>query len=374
MSMLLTGTVKANDLCVKSGKPIPRFRFRNPMEFDRIKILRTETAMNSVHIQSGRVAFILRMVVMLLFPGFFFTGCATSGTVVSGGKSETLPSSLAGTEWRLVEFQSMDDAQGTARPHDPSLYTMRLNADGSLNMRLNCNRAHGSWKAGQGSDTSNGNFTLGPLAVTKVLCPTPGMDVLVIKQAGYIRSYMLKDGRLYLALMADGGIFVWEPLLGSSSAMKPDAAIESAILRANPSYTSAVVGDARSRYASERVDLNGDGRGEVFVYLMGSFFCGSGGCNLLVLREALKGGYALVNDFSITRLPVIVSPLKSHGWNDIWRMESGGGAKASYVRHSFDGTRYVKRERIAAFKAPQGRACLAGDVTFEKGIPLEPHD
>jgi len=49
--------------------------------------------------------------------------------------------SLADTVWRLVEIQSMDDTQGTTKPGDPSLYTMRLNADGSLSMRLNCNRA-----------------------------------------------------------------------------------------------------------------------------------------------------------------------------------------------------------------------------------------
>jgi hypothetical protein len=39
-------------------------------------------------------------------------------------------SPLAGTQWRLVEFRSVDDATGTVRPEDPSLYTLRLNADG----------------------------------------------------------------------------------------------------------------------------------------------------------------------------------------------------------------------------------------------------
>lgn len=41
----------------------------------------------------------------------------------------------------------MDDAQGTTRPDDPSLYTMTLNADGTASLRLNCNRATGSWTA-----------------------------------------------------------------------------------------------------------------------------------------------------------------------------------------------------------------------------------
>ena len=47
------------------------------------------------------------------------------------------PQILAGTAWRLVEFQSMDDAVGTVRPDDPSRYTMRLKGDGTVALRLN---------------------------------------------------------------------------------------------------------------------------------------------------------------------------------------------------------------------------------------------
>ena len=47
-------------------------------------------------------------------------------------------------------------------------------------------------------------------------------------------------------------------------------------------------------------------------------------------------------------------------------------AKASYVRLSFDGKRYVERERMPADEAPEGKSYLAGELTFEKGIPLEP--
>lgn len=330
--------------------------------------------MNVVRFQKGSVAIKLQVVVMLLLAGIFLTGCSASraGTVVK--PQGTLPSILAGTEWRLVEFQSMDDAQGITRPPDPSLYTMRLNLNGTVAMQLNCNRANGEWNARPAAEPSSGDFSLGPLASTKAFCPPPSMDEMILRDAGFIRSYMLKDGRLNLSLMADGGIYVWEPLAAASPGMKPDTAIESAILRANPSYTRAVVGDTRARYAYERIDLNGDGREEVLVYLMGSFFCGSGGCNLLVLAEAPKGGYSLVNDFSITQLPVTVSPVKSRGWNDIWRLESGGGAKASYVRHAYNGKRYIKRERLAALKAPQGKSFLAGEVTLEKGIVLEPRN
>ncbi len=127
-------------------------------------------------------------------------------------KSSTPVHGLAGTEWRLVQFQSMDDEVGTARPDDPGRYTMRLDGDGGVAMRLNCNRAQGTWSAQAGSDGNSGAFTFGDFKATDVRCQTPGMDRHIATLAGYIRSYLLKDGRLHLSLMADGGIYTWAPV------------------------------------------------------------------------------------------------------------------------------------------------------------------
>jgi hypothetical protein len=62
---------------------------------------------------------------------------------------------LAGTDWRLVKFQPMDDAIGTVRPDEPSRYTMH-------------------------------------------------MDRSIATHAPHIHSYLLKDDRLYLAASAPG--------------------------------------------------------------------------------------------------------------------------------------------------------------------------
>jgi heat shock protein HslJ len=118
---------------------------------------------------------------------------------------------LAPSSWRLVEFQSMDDAIGTTRPEDASRYTMTLGDDGTVAMQLNCNRASGTWSAEPGADGTSGGFSFGPLAMTRAFCPPPSMDQSIATQAGFVRSFLLRDGRLYLSLMADGGILVWEP-------------------------------------------------------------------------------------------------------------------------------------------------------------------
>jgi para-nitrobenzyl esterase len=34
----------------------------------------------------------------------------------------------------------------------------------------------------------------------------------IVKQWSFIRSYVVKDGHLFLALMADGGTYEFEPL------------------------------------------------------------------------------------------------------------------------------------------------------------------
>jgi len=175
---------------------------------------RTVVEPEGVVTASGRVGVCVGMAAALLAPAFAFA---------DGPPSE---SPLADTQWRLVEFQSMDDAQGTTRPDDPSLYTMRLHGDGTVTMRLNCNRATGTWSATPSSDPDNGQFSFGPLAMTRALCPPPSMDESIAVQSSYIRGYLLKGGRLYLSLMADGGIYAWEPDTTSPSSSRVPASPE----------------------------------------------------------------------------------------------------------------------------------------------------
>ena len=273
----------------------------------------------------------------------------------------------------------MDDAIGTSRPEDPSLYTMQLNADGTVNMQLNCNRANGTWSAEPAADPSSGTFQFGPLAMTRALCPPPSMDEQIAGQAEYISGYLLQEGRLYLSLMADGGIYAWEPESDSGAAMpfsnEPDGELEAAILAASPDYTTEIIGidGPKARYIYGRIDLNGDGEDEVFAYLLGSIFCGTGGCNLLLFTDG-EGGYTLLNNFPISRLPVIVSPYRTQGRNDLFKLESGGGAPPSYLKLTYDGTRYVEGERLPGDAEPEGAQVLAGEFTFEDGVPLEPRD
>ena len=288
--------------------------------------------------------------------------------------------SLAGTTWRLVEIRSMDDAQGVTRPRDPARYTLWLQVNGRASLQLDCNRGTGRRTAAPSADPVSGSFRFGPIATTRALCPPPSLGKSLGSRLAEVRGYLLKEDRLFLSLMADGGILVWEPLEGGGLAFsaRPDPALEAAILRSAPSYRRSVLaaaggGPTRARYVHARTDLDGDGRDEVFVYLMGPYFCGTGGCSLQLFR-ATGQGYALVNDFPISRVPVVVADRRTRGWRDLWRLQSGGGAPPTYVRQVFDGRRYVERERIPAEKGtmPKGLPVLTGEPGFDQGAVLEP--
>ena len=115
------------------------------------------------------------------------------------------PAGLAGTSWQLVRFQGGDDTVLT--PDERSKYTLAFNADGSLVGRIDCNRARGTWSSPQ-----KGRLELGPMAVTRAMCPPGSLHDRIVKQLPHIRSYIIRDGRLFLSLMADGGIYEFEPV------------------------------------------------------------------------------------------------------------------------------------------------------------------
>ena len=114
------------------------------------------------------------------------------------------PASLEGTSWRLVQIQMSNDV--TRAAIERSRYTIGFGANSVLNVRFDCNRGRGSWKS-----SGPGNLEFGELALTRAMCPVGSLHDQLVRQWPYVRSYVFKDGRLYLSLMADGGIIEFEP-------------------------------------------------------------------------------------------------------------------------------------------------------------------
>jgi heat shock protein HslJ len=114
---------------------------------------------------------------------------------------------LLGTSWQLVRFQGGDDK--TLTPDAKSRYTLEFRDGDQLLARIDCNRGGATWKA------AGSSLEMGPLALTRAKCPEGSLHDQIVKQWSFIRSYVIKDKHLFLSLMADGGIYEFEPLIRS---------------------------------------------------------------------------------------------------------------------------------------------------------------
>lgn len=68
------------------------------------------------------------------------------------------------------------------------------------------------------------------------------------------------------------------------------------------------------QYSYDTFDLNNDGKKEVFVALISPYFCGSGGCTLLILNPdfTLNSRLTVVDNF-----PLHASSKSTKGWRDL---------------------------------------------------------
>lgn len=130
------------------------------------------------------------------------TGCTTA-------PEERAGFSLVGTEWRLDEFESSDDAIGTIRPQAEEVYTFQLAPDGTAAFQLFCNRGMGRWSSAD-ADRQSGSLTVEVIGTTMAACPPSELERLA-NDLGRVRTFVIRDGRLHLNLLLDGGNYVWSP-------------------------------------------------------------------------------------------------------------------------------------------------------------------
>ena len=128
----------------------------------------------------------------------------------------------------------------------------------------------------------------------------------------------------------------------------PDKRVETAGAPTSPDATDPALLpflQARTRDAMAPLRYvartHGEGADQLtLVYLSGPEYCGSGGCNLLILGRA-GDAYAVLGDTSVTSLPIRILSTQSNGRPDLGVHVSGGGAPQGYeARLTFDGSRY----------------------------------
>jgi heat shock protein HslJ len=152
-------------------------------------------------INRSQIAMLVAILHLVMLPASVEARPQTSST---GG-------SLAGTSWQLVKFQSANDK--TIIPDVKNKYTLSFGSEGRASIRLDCNRGSGSYESRGLNQLEFGRF-----ALTLMMCPPGSLHNRIATDLGAVRSYIIKDGHLFLSLMADGGIYEFEPLGSPQSA------------------------------------------------------------------------------------------------------------------------------------------------------------
>ncbi len=93
-------------------------------------------------------------------------------------------------------------------------------------------------------------------------------------------------------------------------------------------------------YRAGQIDLDDDGYNDALIYIGGRNWCGTGGCNLHMLRVT-PAGIESLGRTTITWLPIGVLDSSSNGMRDIVVRVGGGGNENPGLRVlRFDGEKY----------------------------------
>jgi hypothetical protein len=116
-----------------------------------------------------------------------------------------------------------------------------------------------------------------------------------------------------------------------------------------------------TRYAVGFVDLNEDGIDEAIVYLLGRYWCGTAGCQTLVLTRS-GDSYRPVTRILATRPPIRALRLRAHGWRTLTARVRGAGPSDFEAEFPFDGKSYPMS--AAPGYASRLRSNAEGDVVI----------
>ena len=156
-------------------------------------------------------------------------------------------------------------------------------------------------------------------------------------------------------------------LLGSALALSPCFAQPKQNARALSSDEESIRkflqsrdDDKTTQYVTAFRDLNGDGKPEAIVYLIGKSWCGSGGCNLFILQKT-GASWKVVTKMTITNPPIRVIDTKTNGWHNLGVWVQGGGIQPGYEAElRFNGKTYPRNPSVPPALRTAGN--LKGEV------------
>lgn len=104
---------------------------------------------------------------------------------------------VVGVDWKWVASRYGNDTE--ARPADPAQYRLRLQPDGTLRARVDCNQAGGVYRI------SGRSIVIEVTHSTMAACGPGSLDRTFLRDLGAAAIYFMRQGKLFLDLKYDTG-------------------------------------------------------------------------------------------------------------------------------------------------------------------------
>jgi heat shock protein HslJ len=137
-----------------------------------------------------------------LFTILVVMGLLVAGLLVPAAWADS-HGEILGTQWQWAELTETEPASQSVVP-DPENYVLVLNADGTVNLKADCNQVQWTYTVEGDSLTFN---TLGPS--TLAFCGEESLDQLFLSKLGMGGTFSVEDGRLVLELNENAGRMVF---------------------------------------------------------------------------------------------------------------------------------------------------------------------
>lgn len=135
----------------------------------------------------------------------FAPATVSAGGPVKGGGSVSggAPANLTGTVWQMTLIQTPG---GNLTINDPARYAVTFNADGSANIKADCNSVIAAYTIGAGN-----MLTITPGPSTMAYCGPGSFDQIFVGGLTNAMGYRLEDGNLLIDMLYESGSLVFMP-------------------------------------------------------------------------------------------------------------------------------------------------------------------
>ena len=138
-----------------------------------------------------------------LVPTFVVASLLVTALLVPAAYAD-LQGEITGINWQWVQLTETEPASQSVVP-DPENYVLLLNADGSVNLKADCNVVMWTYTL---EDTSLSFNTVGPS--TLAFCGDDSSDQLFLSKLGMGGTASIEEGRLVITLNENAGTMVFQ--------------------------------------------------------------------------------------------------------------------------------------------------------------------